>query len=181
MPTLAIRPSADGFYSGYSSWFPANREKVWTTVDDLFANDDTDYLLIPPRIGGDAGQVSFPFGSASNLLPTQVVITCRAKIESGVAPELNIGFANKQTGATAVGAPAEVMAAGYATFTRTFTTNPFNGEAWKVGDMRAMDLYAETVLLILGTVRVTQLVAELTYTLPTNFGFDPEPHYAQTG
>ena len=165
MATLTVRPDEAGVYSGWSSVFPVARPKGWTTVDDVVANDDTDYLILP-QIGnpdpGD-GEASFPFGAASNILPTQIVVTCRAKIETGAAPELRLGFAHKERGDVAVDGTTEVMVAGYATFSRTFTTNPFTSAAWFVDEMKMLDLYVSTVTGVLGTVRVTMLNATITY------------------
>jgi len=180
MPSLTVRPDEAGYYSGWTSLFPATRAKGWTTVDDGSANDDTDYLILP-RLVSPAGAASFSFGSASNILPTQIVITCRAKIETGVAPELRVGFANKRTGDVAVDGTTEVMVSGYATFARTFTTNPFTSAAWAVDEMKNMELYVSTVIGVLGTARVTLLNAAVTYTLPTNYGIKPEPQVYQTG
>lgn len=170
MPTLVVYPTADGYFNGWSSVEPVGSEG-WETVDDVkgLADDDTTYLILPKWSVPD-GQASFAWGSASNLLPTQISVTSRAKIETGGAPELRLGFANKTSGAVAVHASTQVLVAGYATFTRTFTTNPFTSAAWAIDDMKGIEVYASTVSPVLGTARVTMLYATITYTLPTNFG-----------
>ncbi len=173
MPTLKVFPVDAGFYSGWSS--TVGNSQGWRTLDDPGAADDDSTYLILPKIGVvPLGQASFPFGSVSNILPTQIAVTCSAKIETGASPELRIGFAHKSTGAVGVDASTQVLVAGYASFTRTFTTNPLTGNAWQVGDMRVLELYVATVVPVLGTARVTLLNATITYTLPTNYGIETD-------
>jgi hypothetical protein len=167
MPTLTVYPQADGYYQLWDSVEPVGSDG-YETVDEATTDDDTGYLILD-KFTTIAGAASFAFGSASNILPTQIVITCRAKIEAGVSG-----------GAIAVDASTEVMAAGYATFTRTFATNPFTGAAWAVDEMKNLELYVSTVVPVLGKVRVTMLNATITYTLPTNFGIWPEPIVMRT-
>lgn len=154
--------SAPGLYNGYSSVVGA--ATAWEAL--VFDNGDTSYVVVP-KVSGSNGMVSVSIGGRrANLIATNVQVTCTAKIETGAAPQLQIGVCRRRDGAVALGS-TQVIVGSYVSWFRDFATNPIAGGPWDEDGFTDLELYMSTVIPVLGSVRVTRLRGVATFTLPT--------------
>lgn len=167
MPSFTLAPADTGSWNGYQTLVGA--ATAWQAVDDSPHDGDFSYFRLPAlaALPSHAGRVStriVQMGLA-RVLPLSVVVsvTARVNIAGGTDAELVAGFSNAHQ-VVAVGAPFELTAA-YVQYDTAFAVNPFTGAAWRVGDLKALELYVATSSFPVPTqqVRVTAMQIAVTH------------------
>lgn len=135
-PTVTLVPGADGTWQEWSGITGATY--AWEAV----AEDDSDtaYITLTTSAVRPTPMASFHFHGNSNLKPTRVVLTMKAKRVTGTAANGILGFNHYDDG------PLEgvtfAVGATYTTGTKAYTTHPYTGAAFAPGDLTGLEVLA---------------------------------------
>jgi hypothetical protein len=157
VPTIPIVPQADGPYMGYDQLVGAPTPRQAVLEDD----GDTSYVRIP-RLIATAGFISFHlFKGSEALLPQSISLTAVARNGGASGPGLHLGL---RRGSGIYLGPVHDLTDDYSdTPTATWTTNPITGLPWALGDLDGLLAWLQAEDQVVGNIRVTQLLGQLTY------------------
>jgi hypothetical protein len=159
VPTIGLKVQADGFFRSWDSLVGGDfGYEVVGDSDGTTHDSDTTYLLLGKH------EISFPiFLQAEGLFPMSLTINVAAKRDTQ-SPILQIGLYRGGTAITL--APDFNVGATYSVESRSWTTNPFTGSAWKPADLVGLEAYVKSNTI--ARSRVTLVSGLLTYVPGTN-------------
>ena len=179
MPSIDLLVQADGFYRGWSS-LSAGTDGYKMVNDSASTSHDSDstYLILP-RLTDPGGIISFPcFRMAEGLIPTSIMVTVVAKIETG-SPLLKLGWSTP-TGTKVITLGSLTPLAGYSALQTTFNTDPFSGGGWTAEGLVGLEALVQMKAATVATARITLVSVQLTYTTRVSVGVTHEPIVSQT-
>jgi len=157
VPTVALTPQQDGFYRGWAS-IVGGSTLAYQAVSD---GSDATYLVLP-KLSGALGIVSFPiFLMAGGLTPTSIQIIVRARLDSGAAPTMQVGFT--RGGLVAFDAVVDALTGSILNFTHTFPTDILSGGAWMETDPVGLECCIQREAITLGAARIIQVSGSMIY------------------
>ena len=161
--TLTLRPASEGRYTDFDLQFPSGGFwNTWDKVDDVSTDDDSTYIEATNNGFGDKNH-SFepPFFSlpADSVIDSIKVFAYVKKIGSTNAG-INIMLNNFQR---ETWSPFTSLTENYAFYSLTYSINPWTGQPWTISEVRDLDFGVNANI---GTVRVTQIYMEITYSDP---------------
>ena len=156
MPTQSLIPQQDGYWQGWSSIVGGTF--AYQAVSD---GSDATYLLLP-KLAGVTGRISFPvFLMADGLIPTSIQIVVRAKLDSGAAPTIQVGFT--RGGVVAFDGTIDTLTGTIGNYVHTFSTDILAGGPWMETDTDGLEVCIQREAVTLGVARIINVSGTLTY------------------
>ena len=161
MPTIAVRPFADGPIMGHDLLVGAS--SPYLAVDDSTDGShdgDASYIRLP-KITTPEGIAAFELFHGAGWPPaTNVRIGVAAKLDGALGQTLRIGL---YSGSTVQYGADLVLTGIYQHAVRDWSVSPFSGLAWTPAELIDIYGYVENSIGLLGSSRLTLMYGIVTY------------------
>ncbi len=166
--TRVLSPDSNGDVTGWSAGPGCTGATTWACVDESPNDGDTSYIVSTLSATTDSLFNLFDWSGGSGAPPsplTVVDIAVDTSCRKTAAPVVAVRAIIKSGGVTSLGPTSTDCAnsATYSTWTDTWATDPSDGAAWTLADINALQIGVRDADTFTREVRVSHVVATVTF------------------